>query len=266
MPVINPRTVLIESDRVVKCGDPDSLRVEAEKTRQAQQIGEKTGWFRAPRVLGYDDAMGRMELERIEGISPLVGRLRARQVSGPLLHRLGGCLAALHAEVALPESMVRSLPDEWLDRSDPNVVIHGDLSVQNVQLEADGESLVILDFSMSPRIGLSGTIGHRGIDLAWFGRNLFMRDHFWHAWSAHPGDETIAFLSGYIKSAGSAADLKCLVDRLAELNDQFTSLVRGRKRPRRQPRWWYEYRTALFSRFLRSAAFLDRLARAVERQ
>jgi hypothetical protein len=165
--------------------------------------------------------------------------------------------------MVLPDEMIQPLPAEWMDQGEPIVVIHGDLSVQNVQVEADGESLVILDFSMSPRLAIPGTVGPRTIDLAWFGRNLFFKERPWRAWSNRPGDEMIVFLSAYFMDTGFEPHIERLAAGLAELNARFSRLVRDE---RRIPRWrlpWYLQRAQRYGAFLRSRRFSNRLIRAI---
>ncbi len=46
--------------------------------------------------------------------------------------------AALHADTALPETMHTLLRDKWTNRGEPNVVLHGDLSVETDSLLDSG--------------------------------------------------------------------------------------------------------------------------------
>jgi tRNA A-37 threonylcarbamoyl transferase component Bud32 len=260
MAVVSPGIISIEPDRVVKRGAPALLRIEAEKTRQAQRIGERSGLFRAPRVLALDEEAGRLELERIEGIAPLIARLRSRSESGALLARLGRSLAALHADMVLPDEMTLPLPADWSSRHGEDVVIHGDLSVQNVQLCAGDESIAILDFSMSPWLALPGTVGDSLIDLSWFGRNLFMCARPLSTSRSRIENAFLLFLGGYLRTRPMSAGAGELAAELAALNDRLTRRVQSRVRLPGWRKWWYDHRIERYAAFLRMARFRNELA------
>lgn len=266
MTITHSGIIHFEPDRVVKLGDPSAIRIEAEKTRQAHEIGARTGLFRAPRVLALDESAGRLELERLNGIGPLADHLRCRApINALVLRRVGESLAALHEQTRLPTEMTRPLPADWSSRHGENVVIHGDLSVQNVQLCAGDGSIAILDFSMSPWLGLPGTVGDSLIDLTWFGRNLFMCARPLSVSRSRIENALLVFLDGYLRPRPISAGAEELAAELAALNDRLTQRVQSRVRLPGWRKWWYDLRIERCAAFLRLARFRNELAGIVAR-
>lgn len=121
------------------------LRQESLRTRQGGEIGNRTGLFHAPRVIADSD--GILATSWIPGIRPLRNALHEAATSEGLrlVSLVGRSLAAIHTH--LPPSG-RTDAVGWRGTfTAPDVVgIHGDFGMTNVQVNGDGE-IVILDWA-----------------------------------------------------------------------------------------------------------------------
>ena len=140
------------------------MRIEAEKTRRAFQIGRDCGLFRVPKVLDYDEANGILVFERIDGIHPISSTIRR---CPSIVERVGRSLAIIHQNLFLPESMKIPLPSEFA-LAGTEVFLHGDFNGCNVCLHPCSKSIVIIDWQMTSRHGGRATYGSRYFDLIWF--------------------------------------------------------------------------------------------------
>lgn len=208
------------------------LEIELAKTKQAIQIGDKTGLFYVPRVIDFRPQEGVLEFERIEGLcdfQEMIIRNDNRRYG--FLEKLGQGLAITHETITLASGMKKNLPDEWMRLSEDYVFLHGDLSAYNICYQEQTERLVVLDWSTSPLLGGSFTYGPRTFDLAWFIYSIFF--HLpagcianWNA----PGMAN-AFLRGYIKY------------HQKDLGNDMRRLQRQVEHFRRYPYWRYILRS-----------------------
>jgi hypothetical protein len=201
------------SDRVVKYRPPEMVAVEACKTDGGVRIGAATGLFRVPRLLGSEPAEGWMDLERIDGLVPLHDVLMRERDRTRLLALAGRSLAAIHAQLELPEAMRRPLPEPWTaPYADLDVVLHGDFNTRNLFVEGSGE-LVVTDWetslrAYSPQPGAAQnepTIGPRYFDVAWFVGSLFGRTWFGLRRIPDAAGCARTFVSAYFDAAGAHA-------------------------------------------------------------
>ena len=69
-------------------------------------IGERCGWFRAPRILDSDTDTDEIHFEKFQNVMPLWYALRLDGNAKDLLARVGRSLAAIHNHLKLPANMV----------------------------------------------------------------------------------------------------------------------------------------------------------------
>lgn len=200
--------------RVVKYRCSELITVEAEKTARAGAVGATTGLFRVPQVLAANPAQGSLATERFDDLTPLHGLLLRGAGAEPLLVAAGRALAAVHRDLALPDTMRRPLPAPWAaPEAGVDVVLHGDFNTLNLFVRRSTGELVLTDWETSylaysphdPVAGEIPTVGPRYFDLAWFLASLFRRT--WLGFGripAAPGCAEI-FLRSYFASAGSSA-------------------------------------------------------------
>ena len=213
-----------------KTADPSHLRVEAEKSRLAGRIGERSDLFRVPRVLNFDEQAGVLDFERIPDLITYTELVMQRQ--GPyeeLASRAGRALAHVHAELVLHDEMRTPLPPEWLGSERPDVCLHGDFTSNNICVDLGDMSLVIVDWSGAPLVGRGPTVGPGCFDVVWFVRHLSMVAPFAQTlrWPA----ETLCnrFIRGYVEEASEPIEGD-IWRRHHEQLDEFTqkgSAVRG---------------------------------------
>jgi len=239
---------------MIKKGPAPLIRIEAEKTRLAHQLGERTGLFRAPRVLACD--ADRLDLERIEGIGPLASAFRQAPEGDRLMARIGRGLAAIHDTLAGDISLFTPLPDPWLGDEKELVVLHGDLNLQNVQLDLQNWSPVILDWSITPRLGLNGTLGPREFDLAWFVRSMFfVWGRSWPLMNKFTNEAARTFLKSYFEATDYSPGTEGFCDRMRLLGDKFTRAVTSRADDSLARHLWYLWRVERYRRYAESERF-----------
>ena len=185
--------------KICKPGKTSLLIVEAEKTLRARAIGQSSGLFYVPEVLGVDPAASRIEFEYIESLETL-RTIARRGDTGifDLLEQVGRSLRVVHQELVLDDDMRIPLPEAWIDRDqEANVFIHGDFMLGNTAYDSASNRLVLLDWSAAPFFGRTPTYGSRYFDVLWFLSRLFndatCRQMF--KWDAEGMAD--AFLQGY---------------------------------------------------------------------
>ena len=207
------RTVTIHENTVVKTGDPSHMLVEAEKTRRAFDIGERSGLFQVPRVLDYDATKGILTLDRLKNIHKIGSVLTSGYEEGLLVDKIATSLAVIHEELSLPRNMNIPLPKE-VDFPGNKVFIHGDLSTNNVFTTPDRQNIVILDWQMTAMHGGEATYGTRYFDVIWFINNLFglmcrLNQAYHH--SKHAKPIATRFISTYLHANNSVEDYETII-------------------------------------------------------
>lgn len=193
-----------------KTGDPQLLAVEAAKSRLAREIGQETGLFYVPEVMGFDPKAGVLDFERLEGLVTLlqlVVRRDERVVE--LVRRAGQALAVVHEKLVLPEEMKHELPEEWMDHSGQNVFIHGDFAMCNLSFHETSGQLVIVDWSGAPLLGRTPAFGSRYFDILWFASSIFHNMPVKRMLDLDFEKTADAFLTGY--ASGSSDRLNKLL-------------------------------------------------------
>jgi len=220
--------VRIEAHRVIKTGQPLSMRVEAEKTARAFAIAEECGLFRVPKVLDYDDSKGELVLERLYGIAPVRDSLAFDAGGEQLAECIGSSLAAIHGKLRLPQEMIVPLREDLRGADqDDAVFLHGDFTVANIFVNPTGPSIAVLDWHMTEVDGGVSTYGTRYFDLAVFINTLFYRPMHRYLFSKPAARAGRAFLESYFQACGSACippDLVVYLERL------FAARVAARRR------------------------------------
>lgn len=172
---MSQRTINISERIVTKTDDPALIRVEIEKHRRAYDIGQQSGLFSVPRIVDYDLAAGVVRFEKLYGLKGLKQMFAYNRSCDGLIRRLAMSLALVHKELSLPCDMVVPIAPEIRLPGKSEVFLHGDYSLWNVFLSQDNETLVILDWQMTPHFGRVGSYGTRYFDLMWFVYGLFNR-------------------------------------------------------------------------------------------
>jgi tRNA A-37 threonylcarbamoyl transferase component Bud32 len=192
-----------------KIVQPDSFSIELEKTKQAGRIGEQTGLFYVPRIMGFNEKESFIDYEYIDGLHTVqeITISNHSQLIN-IYTRIGAALAAIHNNLILPPEMKKNLPDIWMHPESDNIFIHGDFTLHNVCFHKATNRIVILDWSAAPFIGAQHTFGSRYFDITWFIYYIF---HFLPAktitrWRAK--NMADAFLKGYIEQRQTCLHLQ----------------------------------------------------------
>jgi hypothetical protein len=197
-PPLGPtQDLLIREDSVLKRCEPALGRIECEKTRRARKIGEKSGLFLVPRIRSFDEERGVITFDRVTGAEPLKAILTAGRHPAGLLRRVGQSLGTIHDRLTLPDDAIIELPPAWRDADAPDVFIHGDFNVVNVQYVASDDTLVVLDWAATDTISENATRGPAYFDAAWFIHTMVFRKAFGADLIPDPLPKAEEFLAGY---------------------------------------------------------------------
>ncbi len=203
--IMKKANLTVREDTIQKSDDPERMRVEVEKTIRAYRIGQRTGLFRVPEVLDYDDKRGIAVFERIQHLQSIRQGLTFSRDYRSMTARLASSLAAVHDLLQLPENMTIPLPRE-LHCEGNTVFLHGDFSFNNVCIDGQSDEIVILDWQMTKIHGGESTYGTRYFDTVWFLNNLFNR-YLHHCLFSNSAIEIAqCFLQTYAEAAGAEFD------------------------------------------------------------
>lgn len=196
----------VQAETIEKTDAPERMRVEIEKTTRAFDIGQRTGLFRVPKVVEYDEHRGVAAFEILSHLVSIRQKLTFGSDQQSVAERTARALAAVHDLLELPEEMTISLPDELREEGNA-VFLHGDFSFNNVFLDTRSDELVILDWQMTKIHGGAATYGTRYFDVVWFINNLFNR-YLHHCLFSNNAVETAwCFLWAYGEAAGPEFDM-----------------------------------------------------------
>ena len=221
-----------------KRGAGPLLAVEAAKTKLAHKIGEVSGLFYVPKVLGFDADKGLLDFERLDGLVTLHQLALIKDVrSLELFEKAGRALAVVHEQLVLPDEMKYELPSEWMNCSDENVFIHGDFASVNVCLREQSGQLVILDWSAAPLMGRTPTFGSWHFDVLWFASCVFRGAPSKRVFSWNAEEVTDAFFRGYAKTTSEKklGRLRAYLPAICRLQRRMIWCLAGRKYPLRAP-------------------------------
>ena len=199
-----------------KRGPADRLEIEAAKTQRAAKVGAQSRRFHVPAVVHFDAATGVLETERVHGFVSLmqlaVGR-DPRLVA--ICRRVGAAVAALHADLQLPDSLRVPLPATLSSDPAESCFLHGDLNGSNVGYDPSTDRVVIVDWSAAPALGGVATFGSRYFDIVWFAQFFFRFRPGTALLGWSPELWVDAFLSGYaeVSRTFSADALRAYFER-----------------------------------------------------
>ncbi len=171
-----PNVIIDYKKKVVtKTGSPEVIGLEAKMTEKAYELSCISKTFRVPKVLCHDYSMGILKLELIENIRPISTLLQNRKKFKKIISITGECLAYIHDELSLQEESVFRFTKEKNIEIDEesNAFIHGDFDVYNVQYDFIDESVVILDWSLSPLMDSLANYESRYWDISWMVGTIF---------------------------------------------------------------------------------------------
>jgi len=202
-----------------KRGPADRLEVEAAKTPRAAFVGARTRRFHVPAVVRFDAATGVLETERVHGFVSLMQlALRRDPHLVDICRRVGEAVAALHADLQLPDALRLPLPATIPSDPAEECFLHGDLNGSNVGYDPATDRIVIVDWSAAHALGVAATFGSRYFDILWFALFFFRfrPGTALRGWS--PERWVDAFLEGYAAVSGtfSADALRAYFERTRE--------------------------------------------------
>jgi hypothetical protein len=184
---------------VRKTGVPAAISLEREKTLLGRTIGQESGRFSVPAVLGHEEEAGVLEFERVWGLRTLRELLEKRDPRLPgLMDQAASALVAIHDGLSLPQERKVPLGPEWTGPRD--VFLHGDFTADNVCICDDADELIIVDWSIARPLGRPDvTHGSIYFDILWFLFFLFRAiPVHWRGYAESLSDR---FLQGYASAS-----------------------------------------------------------------
>ena len=220
-----------------KTGDGHLLEIEFEETTRGRDIGARTGLFLVPKIRNFDPG-GVLDFERLTGLIPLAHLARANSTETMRLFcRAGQALAAIHANLTLPDSLKKSFPSPWTSDTGRTVFVHGDYTTHNVCFHPATGQLVILDWATTALLDPTWTYGPAYFDLAWFALNLFNTATLRCLLRWHFGEMVSSFLQTYAQHSGQPFEPE-IFNRLGTImrhlyQREFRNLLKRRRWPKR---------------------------------
>jgi hypothetical protein len=172
--------------------------------------------------------------------------------------RIGRGVAAFHDNISRDVSLFAPLPDPWLANEEELVLLHGDLNVQNVLVDMQNWSPVILDWSITPRLGIEGTLGPREFDLAWFVRSMFfVWGGSWPLMNSPANKTSQSFLRSYFAATDYSPGAEIFRDRMGQLGEKFTGTITSRADDSLPRLLWYLWRVGRYRRYAGGKRFRE---------
>ncbi len=172
--VVGSRHLVFNEHTVVKYQGVERTRLELIKTQLGAEIGRTTSLFRTPAIVSHDLAAGSITFERFSGFINLKQALSASRLNARLIERVARTLAVIHNQLSLPDDYAIPLPDFGVEVQMRPVFVHGDFSAQNIFYRAEGDELVVIDWSVTDWLtDGNGTQGPRYVDLTILLQSLF---------------------------------------------------------------------------------------------
>lgn len=233
------RNVRLTEEQVIKKADPQLMRVEVEKTRRGGEIGKRSGLFRVPEVIQYQEATGTAVYERLHDIVSIRKLLNKGALTDQIMELAGRSLAIIHRELTLPEHMRAELPAEFASTVAPHVYLHGDYNGENICWDTQASALVILDWQTTGRHGGSATYGPAYFDLIWFANHMLWTPSVSYLIRDYVTQPARRFIAAYFQEAQLPYDRS-----FAEYAVQFFKTKQpGRRQHRRGMRHWLRPRS-----------------------
>ncbi len=161
---------------VTKQGPSDIIALEERMTKEAYKLSCRCKEFIVPKVLSYDPSDCKIELEFIDNLVPVYKFLSDNSRMKKIAAKLGKSLAIIHNELSLDSEYIVRLPSslDIVDSRESDAFLHGDFNPSNVQINMNDDSLVILDWSLTPLICTQSNYGPRYWDVTWMINGLFV--------------------------------------------------------------------------------------------
>lgn len=243
------RNVQFAEDAVSKNADPKLMQVEIEKTRRGGEIGKRSGLFRVPEVIEYQEATGTAVFERIYNLVSVRRLLNKGTLTDGIMELAGRSLAVIHRDLTLPEHMRSELPAEFRSTAAPQVFLHGDYNGENICWDTQASALVILDWQTTSRHGGNATYGPAYFDLLWYANHMLWTPSASYLIKDYVTRPARRFIAAYLREAQLPYDRS-----LAEYADRFfrTKQPTRRQHSRGLGRWLLSRSEALTEAFSES--------------
>ena len=189
--------VVIGKETVAKRADPHLMRVEYEKTNAAITIAETTNLFKVPRILEYNEGVGEIVFEKIDGLQPYSKSL---DYAATHIQKIARALAFIHQNLQLPSSFHSDIPAQIAFPEDTSY-LHGDFNADNVCIQSGTGDLYIIDWQITSRFGRCETYGTRYFDLVWFVNYLLWAPSLRHLLARRIVRHCLIFWSTYLAEA-----------------------------------------------------------------
>jgi hypothetical protein len=223
------RAVSVEGDTVIKIQEPAASRRERLRTQAGRDVGQQTGLFMVPGIVGFDDSRGEIVFERLH-----LTRIRELLSDGSrgmdLVGRSAEALAAIHRLMKWCDGGRESYPERMevgLEREP--VPLHGDFGMRNIFCMSDSDRIVVIDWANADWIGTDADFGAPEVDLAVFLISLFNRRVFGPWPVPHRHELARHFLTTYTSKSPSGFDIDTLSAMVAAAKPGFLRRLRRHK-------------------------------------
>lgn len=227
MAIVPGHRVRIEGDYVVKSMRPDDVKFEATLTSLAHDVSRGSGLYYVPKVIEADEKKGRIVLEFLPNLQPVLKVLDTPEELN-ILRAVAQSLAHIHRYLT---PVVRTRLELFNGRFDVGVINHGDFNLTNVCIQVPTGRVVIFDWNVPPMYRRSGLLGPPEYDVACFLRSVILSSPM-RGFSVNRERRTGAVIAAYEQSSARILD-RDLLSKLLR-----TAIRSGASRQLRQAKCW----------------------------
>jgi tRNA A-37 threonylcarbamoyl transferase component Bud32 len=204
--VAKPTNIWIDREHgfITKYILPHKFEDEFLASKAGQTIGEASGLFYSPKIFEYNRDQSWIKFEFIPGLTALGNFLSSKDVQlFELLKKAGLILGFIHDNLYLEK--INPIP-KWFDCEGRHVFLHGDFNLSNIQYDHQNNRIVIIDWSLSPRIRETGNWGVCYFDVVWMINSIFTFPPYMKFDYEYRKDLADAFFESYLQSSGNKLD------------------------------------------------------------
>lgn len=167
---IHPEKGLIKKSILEK----DDFELELKTTLAARKVATESGLFYVPKILDVDFKDNSIVFEYLPSLIPLSVFLYTPSKSTLLryVEQAGTILSTIHSFLNVDDTKV-FIPIKFSGGS-PLSFLHGDYTLNNVQLDCSCGKIVILDWALTPLVRPPGNWGPVYWDISWMLNSIFI--------------------------------------------------------------------------------------------
>ncbi len=178
------------------------FEMELAMSREAHRISALQHRFTVPQIIRSNPEEGTISLEYYPNLRSIRSFLDDSEIMPRLVRMAAESLAYVHANLS-PEKKIGLPPELDLpERPETGVFLHGDYTIENVQVDNALEKLVILDWSLTPLVNCAANWGTFYWDLGWMVKSILVMPPFRCFRNREREGLADIFIQNYMRASG----------------------------------------------------------------